>query len=155
MACGRDSNSAWVVQMSVENILQHLDKVKRTGQGRWMACCPAHNDRSPSLSIRELDDGRALIHCFSGCDFLDVLGAVGLSVDVLYPETEIEYGKPERRPFPANDILRAILGESTIVYLCAKDVSNGQQLSPGDLDRLLVAVGRIQSAIDAGMLNHG
>lgn len=141
--------------MSADNLLQHLDKVKRTGQGRWMACCPAHVDRSPSLSIRELDDGRVLVHCFSGCDVEEVLGAVGLKFDALYPEKAIEHGKPERRPFPAADILRAIMAEVTIAYLCAKDVSVGHQLTPADLARLLVAAGRIQAALNAGMLNHG
>lgn len=31
-----------------------------------MAHCPVHNDRNPSLSIRELD-GRVLVHCFASC----------------------------------------------------------------------------------------
>ena len=41
--------------------------------GRWhggagMARCVAHEDGNPSLSIRDSDDGRILIHCFAGCD---------------------------------------------------------------------------------------
>jgi DNA primase len=47
--------------MSAEALLAHLDKVRRTGAGRWIARCPAHDDKSPSLAIRELDDGRTLI----------------------------------------------------------------------------------------------
>ena len=44
--------------MSADVLLSILEGVKRTGPGRWMARCPAHGDKSPSLSIRELDDGR-------------------------------------------------------------------------------------------------
>jgi len=62
--------------MSADDFLGLLDKVKNTGQGRWIACCPAHDDRSPSLSIRALDDGRVLVHCFAGCDVGSVLEAV-------------------------------------------------------------------------------
>ena len=36
--------------------------------GGWMARCPAHHDREPSLSIREADDGKILVHCHAGCD---------------------------------------------------------------------------------------
>lgn len=40
---------------------------RAAGRGKWTACCPAHNDRSPSLSIREEAAGRVLVHCFAGC----------------------------------------------------------------------------------------
>lgn len=139
--------------MSADTLLQHLDKVKRTGQGRWLACCPAHADKTASLSIRELDDGRVLVHCFAGCSVEEVLGAVGLTFDALYPEKPLEHGKSERRPFPAADILRAIAGETLIVYLSAKAVSNGEKLPENDLQRLLLAASRIQSALHAGGLN--
>jgi hypothetical protein len=48
----------------------------RGGDGIW--ACPAHEDRSPSLSVREGDDGRVLVHCFAGCATHDVIAAVGL-----------------------------------------------------------------------------
>src|SRR5437899_2838230 len=34
----------------------------------WMARCPAHDDRKPSLSIRDSDDGKVLVHCHAGCN---------------------------------------------------------------------------------------
>lgn len=48
----------------------------RPHRGKAVVCCPAHNDRAPSLSIRELDDGRALLHCFAGCAYPEILAAV-------------------------------------------------------------------------------
>jgi len=48
-------------------LLEHLQCVKQTASDRWLACCPSHPDRSPSLSIRKLDDGRVLVHDFGGC----------------------------------------------------------------------------------------
>lgn len=67
--------------MSADTLLSRLDKVKQTGQGRWLACCPAHDDKNPSLSVRELDDGRMLLHCFTGCDVHSVLNALSLTLD--------------------------------------------------------------------------
>ena len=46
----------------------------------WVARCPAHHDRTPSLSIREID-GKVLVHCQAGCPqdaVLHVLAARGL-----------------------------------------------------------------------------
>ena len=40
---------------------------RQTGSS-WMARCPAHDDRDPSLSIREGVSGKTLIHCHAGCD---------------------------------------------------------------------------------------
>lgn len=46
---------------------------RRTGS-HWMAPCPAHEDKSPSLSIRDTDDGKILVHCHAGCDQSVVIG---------------------------------------------------------------------------------
>ncbi len=47
--------------MSADRLLSALDGVKRIGVDRWLTRCPAHDDRRPSLSVRELDDGRLLV----------------------------------------------------------------------------------------------
>lgn len=60
-----------------EVVLQRLDKAREHGAGRWMARCPAHEDRSPSLTVREVGD-RVLLHCFAGCETQAVLEAIGL-----------------------------------------------------------------------------
>ena len=57
-----------------------LDKGRRVREGEYLACCPAHQDKSPSLSISEKSD-RTLVHCFSGCpqgDVIDALRSMGL-----------------------------------------------------------------------------
>ena len=63
--------------MSADTLLEHLAGV-RGKDGQWMARCPAHEDRRPSLAIREEPDGRVLLHCFAGCAVQEVLSAVGL-----------------------------------------------------------------------------
>ncbi len=142
--------------MNADALLSHLHKVKATGRGRWQACCPAHDDRGPSLSLRELDDGRLLVHCFAGCSAAEVMGSVGLSIEDLFPErlgsTEVLRG--ERRPFPAADILRCVAFESLVVVTAGAALLAGQPFSEEDRDRLMVAVGRIQAAVDAGRFNH-
>lgn len=50
-------------------------------RGKWyrrygLACCPAHGDRTPSLTLSDAANGRLLLHCKTGCDFRDVLGAL-------------------------------------------------------------------------------
>lgn len=69
-----------------DQVLSALDRVKQNGSSKWVACCPAHEDRSPSLSITEVDGGKVLLHCFAGCDTRDVVLAMGLQMADLYPE---------------------------------------------------------------------
>ena len=45
--------------MTVDTLLSRLDMVKSAGNDRWYARCPAHQDKSPSLSIRDTEIGRA------------------------------------------------------------------------------------------------
>lgn len=138
--------------MTAETLLSRLDRVKRTGPNKWHARCPAHDDRGPSLSIRELDDGRVLLHCFAGCGVPEVVAAVGLTVGDLFPERiETRHdGKAsrERQPFSAMDALRALDFEATIVYLCAETLARGETLSDADRARLTLATGRISAAME-------
>lgn len=142
--------------MSADILLQHLAKIKRTGQGRWMACCPAHDDRSASLSIRELDDGLVLVHCFAGCNVHEIVAAVGLELSDLFPprDDSAHFKKGERRPFPAADVLRAIAFESTLVLIAAADLLAGNPFNETDRARLALAAARIQAALTAGGIRH-
>ena len=45
--------------------------------GGWMARCPAHHDRKPSLSISDADDGKVLVRCHAGCDQERVIASLG------------------------------------------------------------------------------
>lgn len=132
--------------MSADALLSRLENVKRTGAGRWIARCPAHDDGRASLSIREIEDGRILLHDFAGCSVEDVLSAVGLNMADLFPEREIQHGKLERRPFPAADVLRCVSFEALVVAMAAQNIANGKTLSDPDMARLRLAAGRLQAA---------
>jgi putative DNA primase/helicase len=59
--------------MNSERILKALG-AKRHGR-RWLASCPSHNDRNPSLSIVE-QDGKVLVKCWAGCSQDEVISAL-------------------------------------------------------------------------------
>lgn len=132
-----------------QNLLSRLDKVRQTGPDSWMACCPAHDDKSASLSIRQADD-KTLIHCFAGCSVHEVVGAVGLDISDLFPPRQ-HHGNPERRPFPAMDALRGIAFEALVVSAAASALLAGHPFTPADRERLSIAATRIQSALSAVM----
>lgn len=54
----------------------------------WGAQCPAHEDRSPSLSVTRKHDGMMLLRCWSGCETVDVLAALGLEFRDLWTHSE-------------------------------------------------------------------
>jgi hypothetical protein len=78
--------------MNLNAILDRLQGVRRNGSG-WMARCPAHEDRCPSLSIRN-ENGKILLHCFGGCSIEAVCAALEIKVRELFA-TEREIYKPE------------------------------------------------------------
>ena len=51
---------------ALDNVLGRLEGVK-VHNGYITARCPGHDDREPSLSISEGDDGRVMIKCHAGC----------------------------------------------------------------------------------------
>ena len=131
----------------INNLLGRLNKVKSTGRNSYLACCPAHDDRSPSLSIKEEADGRILLHCFAGCSAVDVVGAIGVDIGDLFPE-QVHHKAPVKKKFYATDILEAIKYESQIVLLAAFELKKNKPLDETDLQRLQLAYERIREAVD-------
>ena len=68
----------------VQKVLSRLRKVKKTASG-WEACCPAHEDRKPSLSVGIGQDDRVLLKCHAGCSTEAVLSAIGVELHGLFP----------------------------------------------------------------------
>ncbi|MDR3212405.1 MAG: hypothetical protein LBT71_00580 [Azoarcus sp.] len=139
-------------------LLSRLEKVKQTGAGRWIARCPAHDDKGPSLSIRELDGGKILLHCFAGCDIAEITGAVGLEITDLFPPNtsadRIPGERGERRPFPASDVLRCIAFEMLVVMTAGATLLAGEPFMPENRNRLMLAVARIQAACNLAGVRH-
>ena len=128
----------------LDNLLSRLDKVKKAGRG-YVALCPAHQDKSPSLSVSEADDGRVLVHCFGGCSTADVLDAVGLELKDLFPDSGLSASQKKafitgRQRQKYMDILRR---EKTAVQIGRNRMARGEALSPENQERLRLALGRI------------
>ena len=136
--------------MSTDTLLSRLENVRQTGAGRWIARCPAHDDRRPSLAIRELEDGRLLLHDFSGCTVNEIVSAVGLTLSDLFPERPLDHHQSkERRPFNAADVLECVAFEALIASVAAGNMAEGWPLSDVDRQRLLIASQRLQRAVEA------
>jgi hypothetical protein len=133
----------------IENFLSRLTKVRKTGADSWIACCPAHDDKRPSMTVRVVDDGRILAHCFSGCSFQEIIEASGSDINEFFPEKPLYHrAKPLRRPFPAADVLECLSFEASVIYFAASDLSQGKPLSGIDLERLKTAHRRIREAVE-------
>jgi hypothetical protein len=78
---------------------------KRTGDS-YLACCPAHDDQNPSLSIKEASDGTILLHCFAGCLPKDVCASIDCAFSDLFP-TKLK--SPVRTEYPYHDEHGAVL----------------------------------------------
>lgn len=139
--------------MSIQTLLNSLNKVKQTTRQNWIACCPAHDDNTPSLSIKEVDDGRILIHCFAGCPTESVLNAVNLSFSDIQPEQlNGDNFKPLKSIFNAHTALEILRHESLITLETAKSLDRGEILSGDSLARLKKCIERIERVCDAGGL---
>jgi hypothetical protein len=134
--------------MSLDVLLGKLHKVKRTGSNAWMACCPVHADKTPSLSIRDAGDGRLLINCLASCDTREILQAVGMDWEDVMPPKQASYQAPIKQRVYPSDALKAIQSEARIVMIAASTMASGEDLTVGDILRLRTAMERINSALE-------
>jgi hypothetical protein len=118
--------------MTTAQVLERLQGVRRSGAG-WAARCPAHPDRSPSLSIREGERG-TLLHCFAQCSLESICAALGIRVRELFFQ---QSSRPAENP-TARQARRAAIEnlsknlprewrnqETVVVYVSERFVAEG------------------------------
>lgn len=95
--------------MQFEEFLSQLEGVKPAGPGRYMACCPVHNDTNPSLSVTVKDvkgTEKILLKCFAGCRTEDILKELGLTLQdlIVNPTAQQDFAGVGRTAFqPAKE----------------------------------------------------
>ncbi|MBT9486565.1 MAG: DNA primase [Rubrivivax sp.] len=121
--------------MTIEAVFARLEKPRVRGPGRWMCKCPAHRDRRASLSVRELDNGVVLLHCFAQCEVEEIVRALGLTMEDLFPPGQGPgQGRPaERKPFTAREVIEALQAELGVAWVLLTDLEAGKP--PTDADR--------------------
>ena len=134
----------------IEKILDRLDKVTKRGPQGYMARCPAHDDKTPSLALSELSDGRILIKCFAGCGASDVLAAVGLEMGDLFPDGQLGEFKGFQRleedwRSKKNNGFKLSVDEMTL-EIAKHDRERGIRLSASDLEKERQAYIRVRNA---------
>lgn len=141
----------------LEAILPLLDRVRKSGKG-YICRCPAHADRSPSLSITEVADGRVLLRCFSGCGALSIVQALGLELSDLFPRRHTANMTPQQRSEARQWAKHAGMVEALDVLALEVEIIliGGRKSVAGtvrfdDLERMVLAVKRIQDV--KGVLN--
>lgn len=120
----------------IEDIIPHLDKV-RGRNGKYTACCPVHNDSSPSMTLQE-KDGKVLIHCFAcTANGLDVIRALDLPASYLFSEPLVD--DPTYR---SAKLARETAEDQVIIDIYEGMKKNGEYLSYSDYKRYKLARAR-------------
>jgi len=106
----------------IESVLTRLPSARQNGRG-WMACCPAHDDCTPSLNIWEDDDGRVGLKCYAGCPTDAICLSLGIKKSELFLQsTSTESCFPrEKQPFRRFDIPKKADQPTVRVFATAED----------------------------------
>ncbi len=132
--------------MIADALLSRLDGVRATGQDQWVALCPSHLDRTPSLSIAEKDD-RVLIHCHAGCDVNEVVGAVGLKITDLFPPRQ-DRGKPVKRRPDYRGMWLLSKHAFWVLVIATSNLEQNKPLNETDMESVRIARARIFDVLE-------
>lgn len=139
----------------IETLLGRLNGVRQTGPETWMAKCPAHEDRRPSLSIRVKPDGRILVNCLAECSFYSVVSAVGMEPYQLMPHRPRDTPDgpgghpPLGQPWPATHLSELLRHDALVVsiaidrMIALEALEDANDLSTEDLAQASDAAHRI------------
>lgn len=136
--------------MSIEAFLNRLNKVTQKGNGKWLACCPVHNDKSPSLAIDD-DNGVVLIHCFGcGATGPEVADKLGIDISELFPINNTDYENhtnQSRKYFNSGHVIDALYDEILISTIIIDGIIKDPSQAPQVKDRLVTALSRISDTL--------
>ena len=135
------------MSQKLNNLLSKLEKVKTSGSCKWLACCPSHDDKSPSLAIKLGDDEKVLIHCFAGCETREILSAIGLTMSDLFPDSTKYQKGPKPPKFNKYELFDLIEFEAIILSLAIRQLLEGYELSDQDLTRVISAESTIDNIV--------
>ncbi len=131
-------------------VLARLEGVRRAKSG-FIARCPAHDDRSPSLAISVGVDGRVLLRCFAGCSALEIVTAMGLRLSDLFERPTNGAWAPNRG-FEARALAHAAelraaanLLDSEVGVVQAAIATGKLVVDQADAERFNLAVERIEN----------
>lgn len=120
--------------VGVGAVLAGLESVRKSGDG-WIARCPAHEDRYPSLKVSvNRANGNVLLNCKTGCSFTEICSALGLKPQQLFGES-----RPVEATAPKAEMRERVAGvmhEALVVLASARDWVYGHGV---DRDRVLQA----------------
>ncbi len=96
--------------LHAQSLLKKLDGLRKSGDGTYMACCPAHDDNEPSLSIKVATDGKLLLTCHAGCLPEQIVGKMDMSMRDLFPTespaASADTENPPEKVQPSKDLAR-------------------------------------------------
>ena len=124
--------------------MNNFDGVRETGNGQYSCRCPAHEDKSASLGIKQGDGDRILLNCFAGCDVKTILESAGLEWKDIPPDNKLY--QAEKHSFNPFAVLKMIRDEVLIIGLASADIRNNKPLNDKDHMRLLEAVANVRDA---------
>lgn len=133
-------------------LLSRLPSFRKVGENRFVARCPSHDDRSPSLSISRGDKG-ALCHCFAGCSVPDILEALDLNVEDLFDAPLVKSARSNNPESPATNrwnvtqVLSGIRDELTLSSLLLRKFLAEGTVTNGDMQTLIGCQYQIDEAI--------
>lgn len=137
----------------IDLVLQRAEAhgVRPAGKGRWRMRGACHGGRNASaVSIAEGDGGAVLLKCWGGCEVSRIAEALGLDLADLFPATTAagQGRPPQRRPFTAGELLRALGAELNVAWVILGDVAAGRELGPKDRARAGLARERCMALIE-------
>lgn len=135
--------------LPINKLLSKLQKVTakkptKDGLNQWQALCPAHADKSPSLTITECTDNTVLLKCWSGCTASEIVRALGLELKDLFKYKPTHKQANNNQRLKKRPSKQAIQHEKLIVSIAKASLNKGQQLTNTDQHRYQLALQRLK-----------
>lgn len=131
------------------NVLDKLKQCKEVRRDEWRALCPAHDDHTPSLAIKD-NNGVLLLKCWAGCSIDAICSALSIEKTALFDSDLAD--TPDRPRLNLREVYTGLSHEFLILSLFFSDMAKGA--NNGELERERIAWERINYALTRLELAH-
>jgi hypothetical protein len=110
-------NHSFLDQPDLEWIARACGKAGRLGVNKWICLCPAHDDRTPSLSISLGRKGQILFYCHAGCSYDNVINNIGSDIQnfLKIKQRKSEYRDPINTIYKEDNLKLSFYNSDTLL----------------------------------------
>lgn len=136
--------------LTLKQLAAHFPHQEWLSENRVRVRSPLRKDKTASVYLSEAPNGNLLIKDFGGNSIYEILDAINVDIQSLFPAKAEHYVKPTPARMAAIELVRFLKSDLVLVLTFARMVQKGEKPTESDFTKLGEVIDRLHDGINFG-----